>query len=41
MVAMVYIGAMRVVMEAWRRDSDKKPLAKYLRESFATLESEI
>jgi hypothetical protein len=41
MVAMVSIGAMRVAMEAWRHDGGKKPLAKYLRESFATLESEI
>jgi AcrR family transcriptional regulator len=40
-VAMVSIGAMRVAMEAWRHDGGKKPLAKYLRESFATLESEI
>ena len=28
-------------MEAWRHDGGKKPLAKYLRESFATLESEM
>jgi AcrR family transcriptional regulator len=41
MVAMVSIGAMRVAMEAWRHEGGKKPLAKYLRESFATLESEI
>jgi len=38
---MVSIGAMRVAMEAWRHDSGKKRLAKYLRESFATLESVI
>jgi hypothetical protein len=38
---MVSIGAMRVAMEAWRHDGGKKPLAKYLRESFATLESVI
>ena len=40
-VAMVSIGAMRVAMEAWRHEGGKKPLAKYLRETFTTLESEI
>jgi AcrR family transcriptional regulator len=40
-VAMVSIGALRVAMEAWRHDGGKKPLEKYLSESFATLESEI
>jgi AcrR family transcriptional regulator len=40
-VAMVSIGAMRVAMEAWRNEGGKKSLAKYLRETFATLESEI
>jgi AcrR family transcriptional regulator len=40
-VAMVSIGAMRVAMEGWRQDRGKRPLAKYLRESFATLEAEI
>ena len=41
MVARVSIGAMRVATEAWRPDGGEKPLAKYLRENFATLESEI
>ena len=36
--AMVSIGAMRVAKEAWRLDGGKQPMAKYLRESFATLE---
>jgi AcrR family transcriptional regulator len=40
-VAMVSIGAMRVAMETWRQDGGKRPLAKYLRESLATLEAEI
>ena len=40
-VAMVSIGAMRVAMETWRQDGGKRPLEKYLRESFATLEAEI
>jgi len=37
-VAMASIGAMRVAKEAWRQEGGKKPLASYLRESFATLE---
>jgi AcrR family transcriptional regulator len=40
-VAMVSIGAMRVAMEAWQQEGGKRPLAKHLRDSFATLESEI
>ena len=40
-VAMVSIGAMRLAMETWRQDNGKRPLAKYLRESFATLKAEI
>lgn len=40
-VAMVSIGAMRVAIEAWRQDGGKRPLAKYLRETFANLQAEI
>jgi len=40
-VAMVSIGAMRLAMEAWRKDGGKRSLAKYLKQSFATLEAEI
>jgi AcrR family transcriptional regulator len=40
-VAMVSIGAMRLAMDAWRKDGGKRPLAKYLRESFIALEAEI
>jgi AcrR family transcriptional regulator len=40
-VAMVSIGAMRLAMETWRQESGKRSLAKYLRESFATLKAEI
>ena len=40
-VAMVSIGAMRLAMETWRQENGKRPLAKYLRESFATLKAEI
>jgi hypothetical protein len=40
-VAMVSIGAMRVALEAWRRDSGKLSLAAYLGETFAKLEAEI
>ena len=41
MVAMVSIGAMRLAIESWRQENGKRPLAKYLRESFATLKAEI
>ena len=37
-VAMVSIGAMRVAKEAWRQEEGRRPLAEYLRESFAALE---
>ena len=37
-VAMVSVGAMRVAKEAWRREEGQRPLAEYLRESFAALE---
>ena len=37
-VAMVSIGAMRVAKETWRREEGQRPLAEYLRESFAALE---
>src|ERR1700730_10527070 len=40
-VAMVSIGAMRLAMETWRQENGKRSLAKYLRESFATLKAEI
>jgi AcrR family transcriptional regulator len=40
-VAMVSIGAMRLAMEIWRQENGKRSLAKYLRESFATLKAEI
>ena len=37
-VAMVSIGAMRVAKEAWRQEEGSRPLAEYLRESFAAIE---
>ena len=40
-VAMVSIGAMRLAMETWRQENGKRSLAKYLRESFATLKAEM
>ena len=40
-VAMVSIGAMRLAMEIWRQENGKRSLAKYLRESFATLKAEV
>jgi AcrR family transcriptional regulator len=39
--AMVSIGVMRLAMDAWRKDGGKRPLEKYLRESFIALEAEI
>ena len=41
MVAMVSIGAMRLAIESWRQENGKRSLAKYLRESFATLKAEM
>jgi len=38
MVAMVAIGAFRLAMEARRNDTETRPVAAYLRESFAVLE---
>ena len=40
-VAMVSIGAMRLAVETWRQENGQRSLAKYLRESFATLKAEI
>jgi AcrR family transcriptional regulator len=39
--AMVSVGAMRVAMEARRQQDGSRPLAEYLRESFAVLKSQI
>ena len=41
MVAMVSMGIMRLAMESWRQEGGKRPLAKYLKENFATLEAAI
>ena len=41
MVAVVSIGALRVAKEAWQRDEGRHPLAKYLTDSFATLQKSI
>ena len=38
MVAMVSIGAMRIAKEGWRQDGGKRPLSKYLHESFDAVE---
>jgi AcrR family transcriptional regulator len=40
-VAMVSIGALRLALEAWRQDGDKRPLKDYLQEAFANLKAEI
>ena len=41
MAAMVSVGAMRLAMEARRQQDGSRPLAEYLRESFAVLKSQI
>ena len=41
MVAMVSVGAVRLAMEARRQQDGSRPLAEYLRESFAVLKSQI
>lgn len=42
MVAMVSIGAMRVALQAWREQSGKrKPAARFLRDAFEMLKSEL
>jgi AcrR family transcriptional regulator len=40
-VAMVSIGAVRLALEAWREDGNKRPLKEYLHEMFANLKAEI
>lgn len=40
-VAMVSIGAMRLALEAWGKQSGKRPVAKFLEETFANLKAEI
>ncbi|MDR3708171.1 MAG: helix-turn-helix domain containing protein [Capsulimonadaceae bacterium] len=40
-VAMASIGAMRIAKEAWRKDGGKRPLSKYLTESFDAVEKMI
>jgi hypothetical protein len=41
MTAMVAIGAFRLAMEARRNDTQTRPIAEYLRESFAVLEHQL
>lgn len=40
-VAMASIGAIRLALEAWREDGNKRPLKEYLHETFASLKAEI
>jgi len=40
-VAMVSMGALRVAKETWRQEGGKRPLAEYLRDSFAALEEMV
>lgn len=42
MVAMVAIGAMRLALQAWREQTGpRKPVAKFLRDAFESLKSEL
>ena len=41
MAAMVSVGAMRIAKEAWRQDGGKRPLSRYLQESFDAIEQMI
>jgi hypothetical protein len=41
MLAMASMGILRLAMETWRQEGGKRPLAKYLKENFATLETAI
>jgi AcrR family transcriptional regulator len=41
LVAMMSTGAMRLAIEAWSQEEGKRPIAAYLRESFANLKAEI
>ncbi|MEL1265654.1 helix-turn-helix domain-containing protein [Pseudoxanthomonas putridarboris] len=42
MVAMVSIGAMRVALQAWREQTgQRKPAARFLRDAFGSLKSEL
>jgi AcrR family transcriptional regulator len=42
MLAMVSIGAMRLALQAWRdQTGQRKPVAKFLREAFDSLKSEL
>ncbi len=40
-VAMAAVGAMRLGMDAWRRDDGKRPIAAYVREAFDRLRATI
>jgi len=42
MVAVVAIGAMRLALQAWREQTgQRKPVAKFLRDAFDSLKSEL
>ncbi len=41
LIAMLSIGAMRLSIDAWRRDGGKRPVVEHLREAFTALEAEI
>jgi MftR C-terminal domain len=41
LVAMVSVGAFRLALDAWSAEGGKKPLSKYLKESFDALKAEL
>jgi hypothetical protein len=40
-VAMVSVGALRLALDAWSAEEGKKPVSKYLKESFDILRAEL
>jgi AcrR family transcriptional regulator len=41
LVAMASIGAMRVAVDVWLEEEDRRPLAKYIQDAFEKLKAEI
>jgi len=41
LVAMMSIGAMRIAIDTWSQEGGKRPMAAYLRQAFASLETEM
>ncbi|RFB91495.1 TetR family transcriptional regulator [Rhizobium leguminosarum bv. trifolii] len=41
MVAMVSVGALRLAIDSWAEEQQRKPLADYVKEAFADLKAEV